>query len=81
MVSPNVGAVVEDLMTYGTGLDVIDRPVTKAETGRSPRECTDLVVAVVRGHRLLHFDDPEATPLQMTDRLVTIRRAVPPAES
>ncbi len=80
MVSPYVGTVLEDLLTYGTGLDVAERPVTKAEAGRSPRDCADLVVAVVRGHRLLNFTDPEATPLRLTDRVITIRQASGAAE-
>lgn len=80
MVSPYVGTVLEDLLTYGTGLDVVERPITKAEAGRSPRDCADLVVAVVRGHRLLNFTDPEATPLRLTDRVITIRQASGAAE-
>ena len=38
----------------------------------------DLVVSVVRGHRILPFDDPEAASLQLTDRLVVIHRASRP---
>ncbi|AXI78580.1 potassium channel family protein [Peterkaempfera bronchialis] len=75
MMSPRVGAVLEDLLTYGNGLDVVERPVTRAESGKSPRECADLVVAVVRGSRLLNFSDPEAATLQLTDRVVTIKHA------
>ncbi|MET9417285.1 potassium channel family protein [Streptomyces klenkii] len=80
MMSPNVGTVLEDLLTYGNGLDVAERPVTKREAGHSPRDCEDLVVAVVRGHRLLHFTDPEAATLQLADRLITIREAAGAAE-
>ncbi|MEV6668752.1 potassium channel family protein [Streptomyces sp. NPDC051162] len=75
MVSPHVGTVLEDLLTYGNGLDVVERPVTKREAGRSPRDCEDLVVAVVRGHRLLHFTDPEAATLHLADRVITIQTA------
>ncbi|MFJ2578338.1 hypothetical protein [Kitasatospora aureofaciens] len=42
---------MEDPLTYGNGLDVVERPVTRAEAGHSPRACEDLVVAVVRGRR------------------------------
>lgn len=77
MLSPSAGAVMEDLIHQGTGLNLTERPVTKAEAGRSPRECKDLVVSVVRGHRVLGFDDPEAATLELTDRLVVIRRASP----
>ncbi|GAA2150280.1 potassium channel family protein [Kitasatospora kazusensis] len=75
MLSPHAGAVMEDLLTYGTGLDVIERPVTRAEAGRSPRDCADLVVAVVRGHRMINYTDPEAAVLQLTDRVITIHPA------
>ncbi|GAA2467704.1 potassium channel family protein [Streptomyces macrosporus] len=77
MLSPSAGAVMEDLIHQGTGLNLTERPVTKAEVGHSPRECKDLVVSVVRGHRVLGFDDPEAAKLELTDRLVVIRRASP----
>ncbi|GAU66613.1 putative transporter [Streptomyces sp. NBRC 110611] len=76
MASPHASTVLEDLMTYGSGLDLKERPVTKPEAGRSPRECDDLVVAVVRGHRVLDYTHPEAATLQLTDRLITIQRAM-----
>jgi voltage-gated potassium channel len=68
---------MEDLIHQGTGLNLTERPVTKAEAGHSPRECKDLVVSVVRGHRVLGYDDPDAAVLELTDRLVVIRRASP----
>lgn len=79
MLSPHAGAVIEDLLTYGNGLDVLERPVTRAEAGRSPRDCADLVVAVVRGHRVLNYTEPEAAVLQLTDRVITIQPAPPRA--
>ncbi|KUJ64866.1 Ion channel protein [Streptomyces albus subsp. albus] len=78
--SPSAGVVIEDLIQQGSGLDLVERPVVKAEVGRSVRETADLVVSVLRGHRLLPYDDPEASPLQSTDRLITIVRALPPEE-
>ncbi|MFF2806013.1 potassium channel family protein [Streptomyces sp. NPDC058000] len=75
MASPSAGAVLERLMTYGSGLDLTERPVTKSEAGRSPRECGDLVVAVLRGGRMLDYTEPEAAKLQVTDRIITIQRA------
>lgn len=35
MASPHVGSVLEDLLTYGSGLDLDERPVTRSEAGRS----------------------------------------------
>ncbi|WP_051813612.1 TrkA family potassium uptake protein, partial [Kitasatospora sp. MBT63] len=75
--SPHAGAVMEDLLTYGNGLDVFERPVTRAEAGRSPRECADLVVAVVRGRRVLKYTEPEAATLKSTDRVIVIAPARP----
>ncbi|WP_329566104.1 potassium channel family protein [Kitasatospora sp. NBC_01266] len=77
MLSPNAGGLMEDLLTYGRGLNVVERPVTRAEAGQSPRACPDLVVAVVRGRRRLDFADPEAAVLQPTDRVITIQRSNP----
>ncbi len=77
MLSPYASSVLEDLIQRDTGLALKERPVTRAEAGRSPRETADLVVAVVRGHRVLSFDDPEAAQLQLTDRVVAIQRAAP----
>ncbi|MET9605068.1 potassium channel family protein [Streptomyces sp. NPDC006512] len=78
VLSPSAGTVMEDLIQQGSGLDLIERPVNKAEVGRSVRETDDLVVSVLRGHRLLPYDDPHASPLQLTDRVITIVRARPP---
>jgi voltage-gated potassium channel len=77
VLSPWAGTVLEDLIQQGSGLDMVERPVTKAESGRGVRDTDDLVVSVVRGHRLLGYDDPAASPLQLTDRLITIVRASP----
>ncbi|HCA84633.1 MAG TPA: Ion channel protein [Streptomyces sp.] len=77
--SPSAGAVLEDLIQQGSGLDLVERPVVKAEVGGSVRETNDLVVSVLRGHRLLGYDDPKASPLRSTDRVITIVRAQPHA--
>ncbi|MCX4526904.1 MULTISPECIES: TrkA family potassium uptake protein [unclassified Streptomyces] len=78
VLSPSAGTVMEDLIHQGTGLDMVERPVKKAEVGKSVRDTGDLVVSVLRGHRLLAYDDPHASPIQSTDRLITIVRAKPP---
>lgn len=77
VLSPSAGTVMEDLIQQGSGLDLVERPVTKSEAGKSVRETGDLVVSVLRGHRLLGYDDPAASPLQLTDRVITIVRAAP----
>ncbi|WP_149182474.1 potassium channel family protein [Streptomyces sp. TRM49041] len=75
VLSPSAGTVLEGLIEQGTGLDIVERPVTKAEAGRGVRDTDDLVVSVLRGHRLIGYDDAEASPLQLTDRVITIVRA------
>ncbi|WP_372449205.1 potassium channel family protein [Streptomyces montanisoli] len=82
VLSPWAGSVMDDLIQQGSGLDMVERPITKAEAGRGVRETDDLVVSVVRGHRLLGYDDPAASPLQPTDRVISIVRAQgePPEE-
>ncbi|MBE8471427.1 potassium channel family protein [Streptomyces justiciae] len=77
VLSPAAGMVMEDLIQQGSGLDIVERPVIKAEVGRRPRETDDLVVSVVRGHRVLGYDDPDVGTLELTDRLITIVRATP----
>lgn len=78
VLSPAAGLVMEDLIRKSSGLDVVDRPVTRAEVGRSPRDTEDLVISVVRGHRVLHYDDPAVRTLELTDRVITIvPRAAP----
>jgi voltage-gated potassium channel len=80
VLSPAAGMVMEDLIQQGSGLDMIERPVIKAEVGRRPKETDDLVVSVVRGHRVLGYDDPDVGTIQLTDRLITIVRASPGAQ-
>ncbi|MFE5615338.1 potassium channel family protein [Streptomyces sp. NPDC056470] len=77
VLSPSAGTVMEDLIQQGSGLDLVERPVIKSEVGKNVRETEDLVVSVLRGHRLLGYDDPAASPLQLTDRVITIVRAAP----
>ncbi|AJP02792.1 Ion channel protein [Streptomyces cyaneogriseus subsp. noncyanogenus] len=77
VLSPAAGMVMEDLIHQGSGLDIVERPVIKAEVGKSPREVDSLVVSVVRGHRVLGYDDPAVARLELTDRLITIVRATP----
>ena len=72
--SPNAGAVLDDLLTVGGGLDMVDRPVTDAEAGTAPQDCGDLVVAVVRDGERLLYTDPRAAALRPGDRVIAIRR-------
>jgi voltage-gated potassium channel len=71
--TPDVAQVLEDLLSVGAGLDIVQRPVTDAEVG--PLEelrSRNPVVAVARDGRLLRFDDPDAAQLAPGDALVEV---------
>ncbi len=78
MLSANVGAMIEDLMDTGRGLEVVERPITRAEMGLAPADVQaegDLVLAVVREGAVIRFDQGGVRVLQPGDRLVVIRSA------
>jgi voltage-gated potassium channel len=71
--TPDIAQVIEDLLSVGAGLDIVQRPITEAEVG--PLEglrSRNPVVAVSRDGRLLRFDDPEAAQLEPGDALVEV---------
>jgi voltage-gated potassium channel len=80
MASPAVARALESLMTFGTGLDLVERPVRDDEVGRAPRDCPELIVAVVRDRQLLDYTDPRLTELRNGDRVITVSRPVVVAE-
>ena len=74
--SPNIGTVIEDLLSSREGLEVGERQVTAAEAGRSPEEVSgERVIAVVRNKTLRRFYDPAVAQLQAGDQVVVVRRA------
>jgi len=75
MANPHLADTLENLMTYGRGLDLVERPVAADEVGRSPRECADLVVAVVRRKAVFDYTDPQAASLRAGDHVISIRQA------
>jgi voltage-gated potassium channel len=68
--SPDTVAVVEDLVSFGHGLDLLERAVEPAEVGRHPTELPVPVLAVARDGRILHYNDAEIGPLRSGDRVV-----------
>jgi voltage-gated potassium channel len=70
---PKLVEVLEDLMTIGTGMDIVEREVAPDEVGKAPNDVRDVpVVAVVRGGETLRFDDERARALEAGDRLVCL---------
>ena len=70
--SPSTVAVVEDLIAYGHGLDLVEREVRQEEVGSSPRSVETPVLAVVRGGRNHPYDDPDVAALAAGDRIIYV---------
>ena len=71
--SPNLGAVMEDLLTYGEGLEVAQRELLVGEVGRAPQSLPDQVIAVVRDEKVYRYFDPTVTLLARGDELIVVR--------
>ena len=73
-VSPDLGATMEDLLSYGEGLDIAQRLVAPDEVGHSTQEISgERVLGVVRGGLLRRFFDPSVATLKTGDELVVVR--------
>ena len=74
-VSPTLGKVMEDLLSYGDGLEVAERDLLVNEVGMPPQSLPDQVIAVVRDEKVHRYFDPVVTLLARGDRLVVVRPA------
>ena len=71
--APEAAEVVNDLLTFGAGLDIDEWTVTEA--GSDPeREPGDTVLAVIRNGDLLRPGEPECLPTKAGDRVVYVAR-------
>jgi voltage-gated potassium channel len=67
---PQTVEVVEDLLSFGAGLDLVQRPVRADEVGLGPTELAVPVLAVLRGGQVLRYNHPDAAPLRPDDDLI-----------
>lgn len=75
-VSPNLGTVIEDMLSSGEGLEIGERQVRGDEVGKAPGDIADeRVVAVIRNKTLRRYYDPSVATLQTGDQLVVVRRS------
>ncbi len=72
-ISPTLGAVMEDLLTYGDGLEVAERELLVSEVGKQPQQLPDQVIAVSRDEKVYRYFDPNVTQLARGDRLIVVR--------
>lgn len=70
--SPDSVSVVEDMLSFGSGLDLDERSVEPDEVGRQPRDCDVPVVGVWRDGRMLRYSDPSLTELRADDRILFV---------
>ncbi len=71
--TPEVTEVLEDLLTVGGGLDIVEQEVDADGAGPArPHAREPIILAVVREGKVLRFDDPEATELRPGDRVIEL---------
>jgi len=72
--TPRSVEILEDLLSIGEGLDLVERDITDAEAGpRGDIVGSDLLVGVVRDGEILRFDDPQTSELRTGDRVICLR--------
>jgi voltage-gated potassium channel len=74
---PSLGAVAQDLLVTGMGLDLEERAVREDEIGKHPSQVPALIVAVQRGPLTMRYDDPELHDLGREDRVIAVRSVDP----
>jgi voltage-gated potassium channel len=71
--APPLIDVVEDLLTPGAGMALAMRSATRDEVGRSPREMTEVVIALARRGQIMSLAAPGGEEIETGDMLVYIR--------
>ena len=75
-VSPDMGVLMEDLLTYGDGMEIAQRIVAPDEVGKAPDEIPgERVLGVVRAGLMRRFYDPSCQLLKAGDQLLVVRPA------
>jgi len=80
-ISPHLGDVIEDILSYGEGLEVAQRQVTAEEAGKSPAEVPgEKVLAVIRHKTMRRYYEASADTLQLGDQIIVVRRSAAAAQ-
>lgn len=75
-ISPHLGTVIEDLLTSGDGLEIVQRLVTRDEDGKSSADLPgERVLAVIRNKTMRRFYEGTADTLHTGDEIVVVRRS------
>ncbi len=72
--TPQVTEVLEDLLTLGEGLDIVEHEIEAGEAGATPAMPDHgMLLALVRDGELIRFDDERARNLLEGDRVIELR--------
>ena len=72
--TPQVSEVLEDILTLGQGLDIVEREVDESEVAdAASREPGVMCLGVVRDGELIRFDDPRSAELRTGDKVIELR--------
>ena len=78
LVSPTAGALMEDLLETGRGLELNERAISGEELGVGPEDLErkgELVLAIIRDGEVHRFDERGIRALNKGDRVVVIRES------
>jgi voltage-gated potassium channel len=72
--SPRTVEVLEDLLSVGSGLDLVEREVGSHESGRAVTDVYpgEPILAIIRGDELLRFDDERVATVREGDRVICL---------
>ena len=79
-IGPELGTIMQDMLTGAEGLEVHQRLAEAHEAGQPPSAVTgERVIGIIRNGTLRRFYDQTATRIELGDELIVVRRAHPPA--
>jgi voltage-gated potassium channel len=71
--TPKITEVLEDMLSVGGGLDIVEREVAPDEAGPLPGRAHEaMIIAIIRDGEILRFDDERAAELRPGDRVVEL---------
>lgn len=77
-IGPDLGSIIQDMLTGGEGLEVHQRQAEPNEVGQSPSAVVgEKVIGIVRNDTLRRFYDSTVARIETGDQLIVIRRAAP----
>ncbi len=69
---PGGVGIIEDLLSFGSGMDLAERGLGALEVGRAPGDLGIPVVAVSRDGRVMDYGDPDIGDLRGGDRILYV---------